>query len=67
LSETLFTFPVGPRLNVWLRPGVGVAAFRHRLADIDARLEVQPLAPTLHDAAVRDLALAAAEQGADGG
>lgn len=67
LSETLFTFPVGPRLNVWLHPGVGVEAFRHRLADIDARLEVQPLAPTLHDAAVRDLALAAAEQGADGG
>lgn len=62
LPETLFAFPVGPRLNVWLRPGVSLEAFRHNLGGVDSSLQAQPQAATLHDAAVRDLALAAAEQ-----
>jgi ABC-2 type transport system ATP-binding protein len=62
MAETLFVFPVGPRLNVWLRAGVEPEAFRRRLAAVAPGLEAQPLEATLHDAAVRDLALAAGEQ-----
>jgi ABC-2 type transport system ATP-binding protein len=58
LPETHFVFPVGPRLNVWLHPGVSQDAFSTRLTTQFAGLQVQPLAPTLHDAAVRDLAQA---------
>ena len=67
MAETLFVFPVGPRLNVWLRPGTSLEAFRHSLAGVDSRLEAQPQEATLHDAAVRDLALAAREQGTNAG
>jgi len=59
LKEIRFVFPVGPRLNVWLNPGVTLAAFQEILATRFAGLQAQPLVPTLHDAAVRDLALAA--------
>ena len=58
LEETQFVFPVGTRLNIWLSDGVSLAQFRQRLADGFAGLTVEPLLPTLHDAAVRDLALA---------
>jgi len=61
LEQARFVFPVGPRLNVWLEPGVDVEAFRDTLADKFSGLEAQPLTPTLHDAAVRDLALAEGE------
>lgn len=63
LDEARFVFPVGPRLNVWLQPGVDVEAFRATISNQFSGLEVQPLTPTLHDAAVRDLA----EAGGDGG
>jgi len=66
LAETRFVFPVGPRLNVWLQSGVTLAAFRDTLGARFAGLQAEPLAPTLHDAAVRDLALAAEGDG-DGG
>ncbi len=64
MEETLFVFTVGPQLNVWLRPEVDLEVFRRRLGRLDNRLEVQPLVATLHDATVRDLALASAEQDA---
>jgi ABC-2 type transport system ATP-binding protein len=57
LDAARFVFPVGPRLNVWLEPGVDVDAFRDTIADPFPDLSVEPLKPTLHDAAVRDLAL----------
>jgi len=63
LDETRFVFPVGPRLNVWLSPGVTLDAFRERLGGEFAHLSAEPLLPTLHDAAVRDLALAEAGDG----
>ncbi len=63
LDETQFVFPVGTQLNVWLADGVPLAQFRQRLADGFAGLTVEPLLPTLHDAAVRDLALAEAVNG----
>jgi ABC-2 type transport system ATP-binding protein len=56
LAETRFVFPVGPRLNVWLQPGVSVEGFRETLAATFSGLTIAPLTPTLHDAAVRDLA-----------
>lgn len=63
MEDTLFVFPVGPQLNVWLKPGVALETFRQHIVRLDNRLEVQQLIATLHDAAVRDMALAA-EQGA---
>ncbi|KXS54761.1 MAG: ABC transporter-like protein [Marinobacter sp. T13-3] len=51
-----FVFPVGPRLNVWLHSGIRLETFREQLASNFSGLEVQPLTPTLHDAAVRQLA-----------
>jgi ABC-2 type transport system ATP-binding protein len=56
LDEARFVFPVGPRLNVWLKPGVAIEVFRQTLKERFSALAVQPLTPTLHDAAVRDLA-----------
>lgn len=56
LDQARFVFPVGPRLNVWLQPGVAIESFRHILSERFSGLQVQPLTPTLHDAAVRDLA-----------
>jgi hypothetical protein len=58
LDETRFVFPVGPQLNVWLTDGVSLESFTTRIAEDFAQLKVEPLLPTLHDAAVRDLALA---------
>ncbi len=55
LPEVQFVFPVGPRLNVWLRPGVSLDAFRAVLAMQFTGLQVGALNPTLHDATVRDL------------
>lgn len=63
LQETQFVFPVGPRLNVWLADGVSLAQFRQRLSDGFSALTAEPLLPTLHDATVRDLALAEVQSG----
>jgi ABC-2 type transport system ATP-binding protein len=57
LEETLFVFPVGARLNVWLAAGVSLDAFRTILSEQFPALQAQPLVPTLQDAAVRDLVL----------
>jgi hypothetical protein len=57
LPQTRLVFPVGTRLNVWLQPGVSADTFQAALAADFSGLQVQPLIPTLHDAAVRDLAL----------
>ncbi len=66
MEETLFVFTVGPQLNVWLKPDIELEVFRRSLSRIDSRLKVEPVVATLHDAAVRDLALAA-EQGKHAG
>ena len=65
LPETRFVFPVGPRLNVWLHQGVSLDAFRTTLSTQFAALQAQPLTPTLHDAAVRDLAEAGSVEHGD--
>ena len=64
LNEARFVFPVGTRLNVWLYPGITLDVFRKALSERFDGLTAQQLKPTLHDAAVRDLALGA---GADYG
>ena len=51
-------FPVGLRLNVWLGRAQPVEEFRRGLAGLSSALTVEAREPTLHDAALRDLALA---------
>ncbi len=60
--EVKLLFPVGPRLNVWVEEG-DEGALAERLAAQFSGLRCEPLQPTLHDAALRDLALALAEVG----
>ena len=62
--ETLRGFPgvrlvfaVGSRLHVWLEDGVQLPAFTRALAQLSPALKVQAAAPSLHDTALRDLAL----------
>lgn len=52
-----FLFPVGPRLNVWLQKQQSPEEFRQALATISDDLSAEILAPTLHDTALRNLAL----------
>jgi ABC-2 type transport system ATP-binding protein len=59
LPQADFVFPVGRRLKVWLREGVAVDAFRAALAQRLPQLAVDPVSPTLHDVALRELALGA--------
>jgi ABC-2 type transport system ATP-binding protein len=51
-------FPVGQRLHVWLRSGADLAPFRAALAALAPALGAEPVVPTLHDATLRQLALA---------
>ena len=52
-----FLFPVGPRLNVWLQNQHSPEQFRESLSAISGDLSAETLTPTLHDTALRDLAL----------
>lgn len=58
LNETHFVFPVGPKLNVWLQPGVTFETFYKTISERFPNLTVESLTPTLHDAAVHHLAVA---------
>ncbi len=58
LPGVRLAFPVGPRLNLWLDAATPLETFRTRLASVAPDLEARALEPTLHDAALRDLALA---------
>lgn len=51
-------FPVGWQLRVWLDADCSLAEFRTRLRALDDELTLQPLQPTLQDAALRELAMA---------
>jgi ABC-2 type transport system ATP-binding protein len=50
-------FPVGDSLKVWLRNPADAATFRATLAGIGPLLEAHGRRPSLHDVALRDLAL----------
>jgi len=56
-------FAVGPRLHVWLQDGFSIQAFTQAVNHLSADLQVQEYAPSLHDTALRDLALS---ENADG-
>jgi ABC-2 type transport system ATP-binding protein len=54
-------FAVGPRLHVWLEDAVHVEGFTQAVAALSAALRVRLATPSLHDTALRDLALQEAE------
>lgn len=60
LQGVSLVFPVGARLHVWLEPGLPLADFLAALATISPELGAEVITPTLHDAALRELALAGA-------
>jgi ABC-2 type transport system ATP-binding protein len=57
-ADVSLVFTVGANLHVWLRPHVALAAFRTRLREVSAQLVVNLIEPSLHDATLRELALA---------
>jgi hypothetical protein len=60
LPEVQLVFPMGETLKVWLRGDADAGAFRAAIAGLPARFAVRPMRPSLHDVALRDLALSAA-------
>jgi len=60
-----FAFPVGRQLKVWLAAGTDLESVRPSLQALCPGLTLAPVQPTLHDVALRDLALAA-RAGSDG-
>ena len=50
-------FPVGETLKLWVADASAEEALRASVARISPALSVRPLRPTLHDVALRDLAL----------
>ncbi|MGZ5039514.1 MAG: ABC transporter ATP-binding protein [Usitatibacter sp.] len=64
MPEVQLAFPVGETLKVWLRGGADPESFRAAIASLASPFDVRPMRPSLHDVALRDLALSAAR--ADG-
>jgi ABC-2 type transport system ATP-binding protein len=58
LPTVEMAFPVGIKLNVWLHEQTALQAFEQDLNNLSPDLTVEPGTPTLHDATLRDLALA---------
>jgi ABC-2 type transport system ATP-binding protein len=67
LPGVQLAFPVGLRLNVWLHRGQPLEDFRHGIAQMSGNLTAEPRIPTLHEAALHDLALAQEENAHGGG
>ncbi len=63
LPGVQLVFPMGETLKVWLRGEAGAAPFRAAIAGLHAPFAVRPMRPSLHDVALRDLALSAASAG----
>jgi ABC-2 type transport system ATP-binding protein len=57
LPGVQFVFPIGKRLMVWLHDGDGVTRFQAALDNIDASLQTEVMVPSLHDIALRELAV----------
>jgi ABC-2 type transport system ATP-binding protein len=57
LPGVQFVFPIGKRLMIWLRDGEGEKQFRAALDKIDPSLETEKVVPSLHDIALRELAV----------
>jgi ABC-2 type transport system ATP-binding protein len=58
LPAVRLVFPMGETLKVWLGSTADEAPFRAAVARIAPSLTMRPLRPSLHDVALRDLALA---------
>jgi ABC-2 type transport system ATP-binding protein len=58
LPAVRLVFPVGETLKVWLGSAADDAPFRAAVGAIAPALTIRPLRPSLHDVALRDLALA---------
>ena len=52
-----FVFPIGRRLLVWLQDGEGASAFDKELKKLNPDLRAEPVVPSLHDIALRELAV----------
>jgi len=57
LPDVQFVFPIGKRLMVWVHDGTGEKKFQDALSKIDASLETEVVVPSLHDIALRELAV----------
>lgn len=57
LKGVSLVFPVGTRLHVWLEPGLPLTAFLAALPTVSPELAAEVITPTLHDTALRELAL----------
>jgi hypothetical protein len=67
IEQAKLVFPVGETLKVWLAGVREEAAFREALARVAPGLALRALRPSLHDVALRDLALSgSADDGASG-
>ena len=62
LPAVSYAFRVGQAVKVWVDDGAGERAFRTAAVEFAPGLQVQRLAPTMQDVAVRDLALASRER-----
>ena len=58
LSGVELAFPMGLRLNVWLKKSCSLESFRQSLRQVAGGLNVEPLTVSLHDATLRDMVLA---------
>jgi ABC-2 type transport system ATP-binding protein len=57
LAGVQFVFPIGRRLMVWLQDGKGARAFDKELKNLNPELRAEPVVPSLHDIALRELAV----------
>lgn len=57
LPGVRLVFAVGPRLQVWLENAAHAESFTRALAELSSGLRVQAAPPSLHDTALRDLAM----------
>jgi hypothetical protein len=61
--EVELTFPVGRQVKLWLKRGASPAALQAELARREPGLELALATPSLHDVALRELALAERDHG----
>jgi ABC-2 type transport system ATP-binding protein len=58
LPGVQLAFPIGLRLNVWLEDSQTLEEFQQALRSLSSDITVEPQQPSLHDAALHDLAMA---------
>jgi ABC-2 type transport system ATP-binding protein len=63
LAGVQFAFPIGRRLMVWLHDDDGLKGFERELAQLDPALRAERVRPSLHDIALRELAVGEAANG----